>query len=106
MHPHGHGADVVRDSRHFRRFPGIVQAQFRRGNDDIGIDIPLKQLSVLHDHTDMLPQRFEICLCEILSIIIDRSLLRLFKAQHQPHQGGFSAAGFPDNGHILTGTDF
>ena len=105
MHVHRHPLNVLCDSRHPCRLPGVFKTQPWSRNHDVGIDVSRKEGAVLHDDTDIAADRFHIQGVEVFSVKIDRSRLRLFKTQQNPHQRGLAAAGFADDGHILVGPD-
>lgn len=71
----------------------------------VGINVALKQLSVLHHNADAAAQGAQVDPLQILAVVINGALLRLFKAQEQTKQRGFPAAGPADDGDILPRTD-
>ncbi len=106
MHPHGHAFDILLHSRHLGNLPGVVEGKVRRGDGDIGIDIPLEQFAGLEDNPDVSAQRLHIQRLDIPAVVIDASLYRLLKAQQKAHQGRFAAAGPSDYRDILPLADF
>ena len=105
IHTHGHGADVVGDARLFRRVPRLVDGEAGRSENDVGINVALEQAALLHDGADLPAQGAEIETLDVLVVVVDRSLLRLFKAQQEAHERGFSAARPADDGHVFAWSD-
>ena len=105
VHPHGHGADVLRDPGLFRRLPGVVYGELRRGDGDVGENIPVEQAAVLGHHPHPPAQRSEVEGAEILAVIVDRALFRRLKAQEQAKERTFAAAGLAHDGDIFARPD-
>ena len=103
IHPHGHGSDIVGDPGRFRGFPGLVDGEARRSENDIGVDIALEEAALLHNGTDLPAQGTEIQALDVLAVVVDRTLFRLFKAQQQTHERGLAAARPSYDGHVFAG---
>ena len=101
VHSHGHGPDVVGNARQLSGLPGFLQGQPRGGDGDVLVNTALEQLSVLNHSADIPPQGAQVQRLHVLPIVINGALLGCFHAQQQPHQGGFAAAGFAHDRHIL-----
>ena len=61
----------------------------------------MKQLRVLRDHRNVLPQAVLGYLGDILAVDADRARLRLEQAQHQVDEGGFTGSRKPDQSDLL-----
>ena len=105
VHAHGHLPDILGDAGNLRRLPGLLQLQGGGGDHNIIKDAAGEELSVLHHGADMPPHGVQIQMLQILPVVADDAPGGLFKAQQQAHQGGFSAAAAPDDGHVFPGTD-
>ena len=93
MHSHGHSSYILGDARHLGGRPGLVHGQLGSGDDDIRENVAMEQLAVLHHYADLAAKGFQINPGQILAVIVDRALLRLFESQQKPHQRRFSASG-------------
>ena len=106
IHSHRHFPDILCNTRQFCCLPGILLCQPWRRDHNIGINIPLKKLTILHDYANLLPERFQINFIKIFSVIINGSLHRFLKSKEQTHKGGLPAASLAYNRHILSRVDF
>ena len=100
---HGHTAHILGQACLFKGFPCLVFGHVGLYDREIGENGALHQLAVLQHRADSAAQTAQVQGFHVVVVIIDCALLRLFKAEHQPHQGGLAASRRSHDGEVFAG---
>src|SRR5262245_1156414 len=101
MHSHWHCFNVCVQARKPGGVPYLVQRQLNAATNVL-IDATGHELGTLQHDADLSAYGADVERVHRLAIEEDGTGFRTFEAQQQPEYRGFAAAGWPDNGKILS----